>query len=881
VGLLAIILLFVTPVVALVALSRTRRLESEIRDLRDRLTIVEGRFEGERHARPAPVAAPRDEPMIASAGPPENAAPPAPAFTEAPSWRPVSVPKIEPDASMKLERLLTERWLVWLGGLALVLGGAFLVKFSVDQELLGPGARVSLGGLLGLGVIALGHWLSRRPIPVSALPWLVPPVLVGAGASIIFASLFAAYGLYGLIAAPTAFAALALTAAGTVLLSLGHGPFVALLGLAGAFAVPLLVRASEPSALGLFAYLLVVSAGALALLRWRQWPWLAWVVLGATAGWVLLWTLTWHPDDELVLGPFLCLLFGLFAAFRLGIPGIALFAGPIDSPLVWKIVMAAGATLSFLALIVAGSADHSEPALAACFVLVLGFIAMARHDQAFDRLPWIGAALALLVLVGWDVGLPLVPELRDILARPLPGESGRFAATALAFAGLFGAAGFLGMPRARHPWRWASVAAAAPVAILAVAYWRLSSLGDLWAWVMAALVLAALLVAAAERTGRHRLAGQKSAMDGALAAFAIGVIGALALAATFALEEAWLTVALALLPAGIAWVERRLGLAALRKVALLLAVIVLVRLGLNPQILSYPIGTPGVFNWLLYGYGIPCVAFAVAARLFRRDRDDPLVLTLEAGTIVFAALLAGLEIRHLMAGGLSPAAGYSLAERSLHTLCWLGGAAILFQLHARRKRMVHLKGGLALLLLGTLQAVWLQAGFGNPLLSGDAVGDTPVFNQLLISFAAPAALFALNARLAPSTPREIRVGCAALALVFGFLWATLETRHAFVGGSLRLGVVTQAEMWAYSGLYLAGGIAILVGAMRGGSVLLRRTGLAIVLLAVVQGLPDRPVANIRHLAGAIFPGTGRRAGRHRLAVPAVRARRGKPAIGEF
>ncbi len=46
-----------------------------------------------------------------------------------------------------LEERLGTRWVVWIGGLTLALGGLFLVKYSIEAGLLGPGVRVLLGGL--------------------------------------------------------------------------------------------------------------------------------------------------------------------------------------------------------------------------------------------------------------------------------------------------------------------------------------------------------------------------------------------------------------------------------------------------------------------------------------------------------------------------------------------------------------------------------------------------------------------------------------------------------------------------------------------------------------------------------------------------------------
>src|SRR2546429_611263 len=79
------------------------------------------------------------------------------------------------------------------------------------------------------------------------------------------------------------------SAGATVATSLRHGPFVAALGVVGAFAVPLLVGSDQPSALPLFAYLTVVSVASLVVLRYREWWWLAWIWLGGILFWVLAW----------------------------------------------------------------------------------------------------------------------------------------------------------------------------------------------------------------------------------------------------------------------------------------------------------------------------------------------------------------------------------------------------------------------------------------------------------------------------------------------------------------------------------------------------------------------------------------------------------------
>ncbi|MDP4360588.1 DUF2339 domain-containing protein, partial [Escherichia coli] len=67
-------------------------------------------------------------------------------MAEAPRAPAVAPP--QNDASKPgFEEKLGTRWVVWIGGLTLALGGLFLVKYSIEAGLLGPGVRVLLGGL--------------------------------------------------------------------------------------------------------------------------------------------------------------------------------------------------------------------------------------------------------------------------------------------------------------------------------------------------------------------------------------------------------------------------------------------------------------------------------------------------------------------------------------------------------------------------------------------------------------------------------------------------------------------------------------------------------------------------------------------------------------
>src|SRR5262249_47293741 len=151
--------------------------------------------------------------------------------------------------------------------------------------------RVVLGILLGIALAVGSEWVLRRElaeVAATGLASYVPQALAAAGAAIVFASLYAAYQLYDLLSAGLAFALLAATAGATVAQSMRQGPYVAALGLIGAYIVPLLVSSTAPHALPVFGYLTLVTAASLVLLRHREWWWLAWLSLAGALVWVPL-----------------------------------------------------------------------------------------------------------------------------------------------------------------------------------------------------------------------------------------------------------------------------------------------------------------------------------------------------------------------------------------------------------------------------------------------------------------------------------------------------------------------------------------------------------------------------------------------------------------
>jgi uncharacterized membrane protein len=71
---------------------------------------------------------------------------------------PVSAASPSPPQSIGFEERFGTRWVVWVGGIALALGGIFLVRYTIQQGLIGPGVRIALGALLAAALVAIGEW---------------------------------------------------------------------------------------------------------------------------------------------------------------------------------------------------------------------------------------------------------------------------------------------------------------------------------------------------------------------------------------------------------------------------------------------------------------------------------------------------------------------------------------------------------------------------------------------------------------------------------------------------------------------------------------------------------------------------------------------------
>ena len=302
------LLLMVGAIMGLTSHSRISKLEKQITLLRREIAdLGSGTVKSDKPKTPA--AQKPDKPKQVKPKPAMAAAAAVPATlttstaAETPPAKPNTKPPKKktppPRKPRNFELELGAKWTVWVGGLALLLGAVFLLRYSIEAGFFTPAMRVGMAAILGLLLLGAGEWIRRGDkLPKNKAGEkikafensYIPGILTAVGIFTLLGTVYAAQALYGFIGVTPAFLLMGLISVGALALGLIHGPYLSAIGLVAAFATPLLIQSNTPSFNGLYLYLFVITVASLVLARLRDWSWLA---IGAFLGGIfwLLFTL--------------------------------------------------------------------------------------------------------------------------------------------------------------------------------------------------------------------------------------------------------------------------------------------------------------------------------------------------------------------------------------------------------------------------------------------------------------------------------------------------------------------------------------------------------------------------------------------------------------
>ncbi|MEW9837587.1 DUF2339 domain-containing protein [Mesorhizobium marinum] len=797
----------------------------------------------------APVETPAAEAAADTAETPEQAGPWAAAAMSAPAEEQSAADsRAEPDAvavrpaasTPDIETALGTRWAIWVGGLALALGGLFLVRYSIEAGIFGPGARLTMAGLLGLLLAGGGEFVRRRGFKVpleGAAGAYVPGVLTAAGAFTLFGAVYAAHGIYGFLGPAAAFLLLGVIGVATIAAALVHGQALAGLGLLGSMMTPALVSSQSPSAWTLFGYLAIVLVANTAIARLRNWDVLAAAGFACTGLWTLAYLFDSPSVDMIAVVAISVVTLGALALVWLRPGGEGdQAAWPAVVPAVF-VALTAAVLMSAPEYQVLGGAAYGS-------ALIFGMIVVAFYRPGAVSL--LHAAGVATVLV--NVKLALTGS----FALQLPGgdlsfegfEASPFAAVlgqaGLVLAVLFLVDGIWGAWRAiaSAPARaaaWTGWAVLVPLVVLASQWIAFGDLDRDLGYALAAVILTAAFVACGEILARR----ESPPLTGGLAvSFAfIGACVAAVLALHMSFGPLWTTVltgALAVVPA----VATRIrAYPVLGWLCVLVVVVVVGRIAVDPTIVGASLlGRTPVFNALLPGYLIPALAFAFAAWQLSRTTDGRPRLVMEAAAVLLALLTVAMLVRHAMNGGVINSGAPTLAEQAVYTLIALGAGAILVALDMRSPSSVLRIGSLVAGVASAAFVAFQHFLFLNPLITDESTGRIPVFNLLFLAYLLPGiAAGALAVYARGRRPRWYSAMLGLLAALLFFAYATLSIRRLFQGEHIAYWTgMSQLETYAYSALWLVMGVGLLVAGVRRRSQVLRIASAALIAVAVAK-----------------------------------------------
>lgn len=770
---------------------------------------------------------------------------------------------VAPRPKESLESRLGARWAVWVGGIALALGGVFMVKYSIDAGLLSPAVRLFMAATFGLLLMGIGELVRRRAVPLVADTFqnaMIPGILTAAGAVTLFGVCYAAHGIYGFIGPAAAFALLALVSLATVGLSLLHGQALAGLGLLASLLTPALVSSESPSPWSLFGFLAIAWTATLLAARIRRWAIVPSLANIGLCLWALAYIASATPFETL---PVTLVMLVMIAGVGFIWPGRIAAAAGADLPEAvepsalprtsWDRVMAPplaaitvttgiSTLLTALAMISPIAAASDYPVAMFCVVVcalaglgaLRGYAVYPALFAAFTAIAGLWSITALSGLLTF-----IDPAFQGAIATI--GVSGRTAMLAsMALSSVFIALAALAsrLHLTDHPplaTLWAAIMAIVPFALTGMSLLMTGNLTFDLPRGLFSLAAGIVLISLAEWLPRRDVPQENIALPQMFVV--AGSLGLFVIALHALTEGLATTTLIAFLGGAYVAATRLRAWPALPWMMVGAAIVVLARIAWEPTIVGpQDLGTTPVFNALLAGYGIPALLLVVSAFELRNWPDLRARNLLQALASLFALLTVAILVRHAMNGGVLDSSVPTLGEQSIYTLLAIGASGILMTLDMKSPSPVFRYGSMAVGVLSMLSILGAHLLGLNPYFSGELLGSVPFLDLLLIGYLLPGLGYGGLAWYARGKrPMPYVTALAVTGAILAFSWATLSVRRFWQGESIAdwKGFL-QGETYTYSVVWLILGVLLLALGSRLNAKSIRVASAVLVFVAVLK-----------------------------------------------
>ena len=441
--LLALYLFVVLVIFPIWVLSRSGREAERIDRLHRQVELLEVKLEALRNQRPAPgktetaptpasvqpaaimaptvvvVPVPAPKPVPVSTPPPPQPGPVAeppelppimPVPAAPPPVRPVYTPPPQSEPSwmdnINWEQFMGAKLFAWLGALALFLGVAFFVKYSIDHGWIPNEVRVALGFVFGAGLIVGGLRLAREVRYAIGAQSLIAAGVV----SLYAVTVMCGKDHYDFLGPVAMLLVMALITTTAFFLAVRlQAPVVAILGLLGGFLTPWLLSTGVDNPPGLFGYLALLDAGLIAVVLATGWEYLVPLSAAGTVVMMMGWAEKFFTAEKGPVAMTVCLGFSVLYQLAAGLARRRGSGSPVFS---W--------TAAALPLVGFGFGLYflNYPAFAARAPLYLGYVLLldglllvqAWQDETMPRLHLASGLVAFALLAFWT-GQNLTDEL--------------------------------------------------------------------------------------------------------------------------------------------------------------------------------------------------------------------------------------------------------------------------------------------------------------------------------------------------------------------------------------------------------------------------------------------------------------------------------------
>lgn len=735
-----------------------------------------------------------------------------------------------------------KNWMTWIGAIALALGGVFLAKYSLEAGLLSPAMRLSAGGVFGIGLIAAAYYLHYKRIVFEGFNNYIPAALASGGFMTCFALMFLAYNSFSMLSAEWAFIGLAVIAVCASAMAIKLGPLLAVIGIIGAYSVPVWVNTGSGQLFSLLIYVALVSVAAAVVAHKVQRVWLWYLLWVGHIGWYLVGLTLFNYDTVWLIGAFALLsILGLIAIARLGLGFNTLEVRPHSFKRLVNLFPDHGLLLAFIAPLMIAmllSVFNLQWQIVALLSIALLLFLVLKNSR-WDVWQGVSLVVALLLVVSakqtyaFDDALFIFKNeygLGLLLALGLSGYGlyfGNKYPKRLAFHLLASLSVFVLV---------GTLYALIPNTALATAY-------PLWA-VLLCLMSAVLI----KFTQNNTTLWQRFS-------YWVGANANITLAITMLLSDSGLTIALAVQVLLLSLLIKKYNVAMPHWPIKALVAALLLRLTLSPWTPSYDELSIFGLHWSLVVYPLCIGLFFAAAKCFNTSK---LKIWLEGAALHCLALFVTTETSYQLVGHYPQLFSLSFYEQVLLSCNLLAlGCVYLYRAQsAGQLGKLYRTAGLILSALAGLLLINTTLD-NNPLLMRLYVGETPIFNWVILIWLVPSLLALWLASLVKSLNAKLSQITLGVSGLLALLAINTLIRQYWQGGFIYLDKATSdAELYSYSVIWLLLGALVVIAGHLKQQRLLQNVGLGI-LGAVIVKVFLIDMANLTGLLKALsFIGLG-------------------------